>query len=60
LFVQAVFALTIVLLPAYTAGLYGGTKLFGLAKETTFRLICYLLIGASAIIGMPLLDGILR
>jgi uncharacterized membrane protein YfcA len=60
LFVQAVFALTIVILPAYTAGLYGGTKLFGLAKETTFRLICYLLIGASAIIGMPLLDGILR
>jgi len=60
LFVQAVFALTIVILPAYAAGLYGGSKLFGLAKESTFRLICYLLIGASAIFGLPVLDSILR
>jgi len=60
LLVQTVFALTAVILPAYMTGLYGGSKLFGLAKESTFRLICYLLIGASAIIGMPLLDGILR
>ncbi|APO67127.1 sulfite exporter TauE/SafE family protein [Rhizobium mongolense] len=60
LFVQAVFALTLVILPGYALGLYGGSKLFGLAKESTFRLICYLLIAAAAIIGMPALDGILR
>ncbi|WP_431322013.1 sulfite exporter TauE/SafE family protein [Rhizobium sp. YTU87027] len=60
LFVQAVFALTIVILPSYAIGLYTGSKLFGLAKESTFRTICYLLIAASAILGMPALDGILR
>lgn len=60
LFVPAVLALTVVILPGYAAGLYGGSLLFGLAKESTFRLICYLLIGASAVMGMPALDGILR
>ncbi|MBB3539437.1 MULTISPECIES: sulfite exporter TauE/SafE family protein [unclassified Rhizobium] len=60
LFVDAVFALTIVILPSYAIGLYAGSKLFGLAKESTFRTICYLLIAASAILGMPALDEILR
>ncbi len=60
LFVEAVFALTIVILPSYIIGLYTGSKLFGLAKESTFRMICYLLIAASATMGMPLLDGVLR
>lgn len=60
LFVQAVFALTIVILPSYAVGLYAGWKLFGLAKESTFRTICYLLIATSAILGMPALDGLLR
>jgi len=60
LFVRAVFALTIVILPNYAVGLYAGSKLFGLAKESTFRTICYLLIAASAILGMPALDGLLR
>ncbi|MBB3399505.1 sulfite exporter TauE/SafE family protein [Rhizobium sp. BK060] len=60
LFVQAVFALTIVILPSYAVGLYAGSKLFGLAKESTFRTIGYLLIAASAILGMPALDGLLR
>jgi uncharacterized membrane protein YfcA len=60
LFVQTVFALTVVILPSYTVGLYGGTRLFGLAKESTFRVTCYALIAGSAIIGMPLLDGIFR
>jgi len=55
-----VFALTIVILPSYTIGLYAGSKLFGLAKESTFRTICYLLIAASAVMGMPVLDGVLR
>ncbi|WP_454848980.1 sulfite exporter TauE/SafE family protein [Rhizobium binxianense] len=60
LFVQAVFALTIVTLPAYAVGLYAGSKLFGLARESTFRIACYLMIAAAAISGMPILDGILR
>ncbi|ANP88654.1 sulfite exporter TauE/SafE family protein [Rhizobium leguminosarum] len=60
LFVPAVFALTVVILPSYMVGLYGGSKLFGLAEERTFRIACYVLIAAAAIIGMPLLDGVLR
>ncbi len=60
LFVQAVFALTVVILPSYAIGLFAGSKLFGFAKESTFRVICYGLIGASAFLGMPVLDGILR
>jgi uncharacterized membrane protein YfcA len=60
LFVPAVFALTAVILPSYAVGLYGGSKLFGLAEERTFRIACYILIAAAAIIGMPLLDSVLR
>ncbi|MBY5401903.1 sulfite exporter TauE/SafE family protein [Rhizobium leguminosarum] len=60
LFVPAVFALSAVILPSYAVGLYGGSKLFGLAEERTFRIACYILIAAAAIIGMPLLDGVLR
>ncbi|MBZ5760052.1 MULTISPECIES: sulfite exporter TauE/SafE family protein [Rhizobium] len=58
LFVAQVFALTVVILPSYVLGLYGGTRLFGLARESTFRWICYALIGTSAVLGMPALDGI--
>lgn len=60
LFVETVFALTLIILPSYALGLFAGSKLFGLAKESTFRITCYLLIGASAVIGMPALGGILR
>ena len=60
LFVQAVFALTVVALPSYAAGLYAGSWSFRLATERTFRLICYSLIAAAAILGMPALDGLLR
>jgi hypothetical protein len=34
--------------------------LFGRASETLFRSICYVLIAAAAIIGLPALDGVLR
>ncbi|MET0746918.1 MAG: sulfite exporter TauE/SafE family protein [Rhizobium sp.] len=58
LFVAQVFALTVLVLPSYALGLYGGTKLFGLATDATFRWICYGLIGCSAVLGMPALDGV--
>ena len=60
LFVEQVFAMTLVILPLYAGGLYFGSRLFGLAKASTFRIICYVLIGASAILGMPALDTLLR
>jgi hypothetical protein len=58
--VAQVFALTVLILPSYALGLFGGARLFGLASESTFRWICYLLIGSSALLGMPALDGIFR
>lgn len=60
LFVEQVFVLTLVILPLYAGGLYVGSRLFGFARPSTFRTICYVLIGASAILGMPALDGLLR
>ena len=35
-------------------------QLFGRASETLFRAICYALIAAAVIIGLPALDGVLR
>ena len=46
--------------PAYGFGLWSGSRLFGRADEITFRRICYGLIAGAAILGLPLLDGILR
>ena len=46
--------------PAYGFGLWAGARLFGQADEITFRRICYGLIAGAAILGLPLLDGLLR
>jgi len=37
-----------------------GASLFGKASESVFRAICYALIAAAVIIGLPALDGVLR
>ena len=42
--------------PAYGAGLWAGSALFGLASETTFRRTAYGLILAAAVLGLPLWD----
>jgi uncharacterized protein len=34
--------------------------LFGRASEKLFRAICYVLIAAAVVIGLPLLDGVVR
>jgi len=60
LFVAQVFALTVLILPSYALGLHGGARLFGLARESTFRWICYALIASAALLGMPPLDGVIR
>jgi uncharacterized membrane protein YfcA len=46
--------------PVYGIGVWLGAALFGLASETLFRTICYVLIAAAVIIGLPALDGVLR
>ncbi|AYC99901.1 sulfite exporter TauE/SafE family protein [Neorhizobium sp. NCHU2750] len=53
-----VLLIAIIAGPAYGIGLTLGSHMFGLASETTFRRICFTLIGAAAIVGMPLLDGL--
>jgi uncharacterized protein len=46
--------------PVYALGIKFGTSLFGRASETVFRAICYTLIALAVIVGLPLLDGVLR
>jgi uncharacterized protein len=46
--------------PVYALGVWFGASLFGKASETVFRAICYALIAAAVIIGLPSLDGVLR
>ncbi len=46
--------------PAYGVGLYTGSKLFGLASEAAFRRTSYGLIAFAGLIGLPLLDPLLR
>jgi uncharacterized membrane protein YfcA len=50
----------IVVGPAYAIGVWFGASLFGKASETVFRAICYALIAAAVIFGLPALDGVLR
>src|SRR3954465_5769267 len=46
--------------PVYGIGVWFGASLFGRASENLFRAICYALIAAAALIGLPALDGMLR
>ena len=46
--------------PVYAFGVWFGASLFGRASEAHFRAICYALIAAAVIIGLPALDGLLR
>jgi uncharacterized membrane protein YfcA len=46
--------------PVYGIGVWFGALLFGRASEALFRAICYALIAAAVIFGLPALDGVLR
>ena len=46
--------------PVYAIGVWFGASLFGKASEQLFRAICYALIAAAVIFGLPALDGVLR
>ena len=46
--------------PVYAIGVRLGALLFGRASEQVFRAICYALIAAAVVFGLPALDGILR
>ncbi|MBP1850321.1 sulfite exporter TauE/SafE family protein [Rhizobium halophytocola] len=53
-------ALALAAAPAYAIGLKAGSAGFRLAEETLFRRICYGLIATAVIIGLPILDPVLR
>jgi hypothetical protein len=46
--------------PVYAIGVWFGSSLFGRASDALFRSICYALIAAAVIAGLPALDGVLR
>ena len=46
--------------PVYGIGVWFGASLFGKASEAVFCSICYALIAAAVIFGLPALDGVLR
>jgi uncharacterized membrane protein YfcA len=52
--------LSLIVGPAYAIGVGFGASLFGRASEGIFRAICYGLIAAAVIVGLPALDGLLR
>src|SRR5947208_14119413 len=52
--------LSFVVGPVYAIGVWFGASLFGKASEALFRAICYVLIAAAVIAGLPALDGLLR
>ena len=52
--------LSLLIGPTFALGLFTGSRLFTRANEVVFRRICYSLIAAAAIVGLPALDGVLR
>ena len=55
-----VVKLAIAVGPFYGAGLFLGSRLFGVADETIFRRICYALIVIAVVVSLPILDGVIR
>jgi uncharacterized membrane protein YfcA len=60
LLTPSALALALVVGPAYGLGLCAGSRLFGLASESTFRSICCGLIALAVLLGLPALDAVLR
>ena len=56
----AILGLAVLTGPVFALGLWLGSKLFGKARDETFRRICYALVVVSALISLPLFDGVFR
>jgi uncharacterized protein len=56
----AILGLAVITGPLFGLGLWLGSKLFGKASDELFRKICYTLIAVSALISLPLFDGLFR
>ena len=55
-----VLALALLIGPLHIAAMWGGTLLFNLASDTTYRRIAYAIIAFAALASMPLVDGLIR
>lgn len=53
-------ALAAIIAPIYGLGTWAGSRMFGLASETTFRRICLAMIAFATVFSMPILDSLLR
>jgi uncharacterized protein len=51
---------SLVIGPVYAVAIKVGASLFGRASDALFRGICYALIAAAVIVGLPALDAVLR
>jgi uncharacterized membrane protein YfcA len=60
LLTKSAFSLLLFVGPAYGLGLLVGARLFGLASEATFRLICCALIATAVLLGLPVMDNFIR
>ena len=60
LITSSVLMLALLVGPTYGLGIYLGSRLFGVASETTFRRICFGLIGIAAVFSLPIFDNVLR
>jgi uncharacterized membrane protein YfcA len=57
LWTPTVLGLAVITGPLFGLGLWLGSKLFGQASDDAFRRICYALIAVSALVSLPLFDG---
>jgi uncharacterized membrane protein YfcA len=55
-----VLKLSLLVGPVYGAGLFLGSRLFGVANEGIFRRLCYALIVVAVLVSLPVLDGVIR
>jgi hypothetical protein len=60
LFETRVFVLSALAAPTYAIGLRLGATLHRTTDERHFRRVCFALIGAAAVAGLPLFDGLWR
>jgi uncharacterized membrane protein YfcA len=60
LFTPEVIALWALLGPMHIAAMWGGSRLFHIASETTYRRVAYVIITLAAMASMPLWDGWLK
>lgn len=60
LLTRQVLFLAVLVAPVFSIGLFAGSRLFGLASERLFRAVCYGLIAAAALAGLPVVDALLK